>query len=189
MHRCLLTLLCLLSAIAPARALQEAVYSTETFNQTYIFPNIGQFAPTPEGGLAWDEFAATSEKPSEGKMVEVTFSDTLKSYDAKKVKMRGYMFPLEAGESQSRFLFGPFPMTCFYHFHTPPVLVIEVSSAKPIPFTYEPIVLEGILELESDPQKEPYQRMKDAQPVGLAAPAKLPEKSFHPLFHKRMGMP
>ena len=47
----------------PARALEEGVYTTETFNQTYIFPNISAFAPTPEGGLAWQLFTSSQEMP------------------------------------------------------------------------------------------------------------------------------
>lgn len=57
------------------------------------------------------------------------------------------MFPLNADKGQKMFLFGPFPISCPYHYHVGPALVIEAYGLETIEFKYEPITIKGILEL------------------------------------------
>jgi hypothetical protein len=181
-----------------ANALEEAVYSTETFNETFIFPNINTFAPAPEGGVAWDLFAASSEVPEYDhnqhiSSISVLFSEFLKPYDGQIIKMNGYIFPLESTPEQSKFLFGPFPVTCFYHFHTPPVLVIEAHAKDPQKFSYDLLTIQGRLELVKNASREPYYRLHNTQIISesksLIINDKPAKKSWHPLFHKRVQNP
>jgi|GEM_PF-849451 len=172
----------------PALALQEMVYSTETFNQTFIYSNTQKFAPTPEGGVGWDVFATTIEIPhydSKKLLDHVTlqFTDALKAYDKKTITMRGYMFPLDDTEAQGKFLFGPFPMTCPYHYHNPPTIVLETHARTPIKFGYEAMVLQGKLELVANATDAPYYRLLDA--TEISADGNI-AKSWHPLYH---GLP
>lgn len=180
--------------VTPALAFQETVYSTQTFTKTFISPNIYQYATTPENGLAWDVFADTDEKYDYGTGKEASFikashpifSEALKNQDGKIIKMQGYMFPLEDNATQTKFLFGPFPMTCPFHYHVPPTLVIEAHAEKPIAFTYDPITLSGTLALVQNGTDTPYYRMLNAiaEPGGTSIITKdKPGKSFHPLFH------
>jgi len=171
-----------------AFALQESVYSTETFNQTFIYSNTQKFAPTPEGGVGWDVFATTIEIPhydSKKLLDHVTlqFTYALKAYDKKNITMRGYMFPLDDTEAQSKFLFGPFPMTCPYHYHNPPTIVLEAHAKTPIKFGYESMVLQGTLELVANATDSPYYRLLDATEISDDGNT---TKSWHPLYH---GLP
>ncbi len=179
----------LLPAALPALAFQEKTYSTQTFTFTYIIPEIQNYARTPEGGLAWDYLGRTAIEdngdplnpfaPGKGRPV---FADELLAQDGKTVKMEGYMFPLADGEGQTRFLFGPFPMTCPYHYHVPQALVVHVDAINPIPFGYDAMVLEGQLHLQKD-ASEPLYRIRHAKLV--SAPHQASQKSWHPLFRSR----
>lgn len=179
-----------------AVALEAGVYSTDNFNQTFIYPNIPQFSPPPNGGLAWDVFTTTTENFTYGTGAQKDFilasypkfSSDIEAYDGKEILMRGYMFPLQDNEQQERFLFGPFPMTCPFHYHVPTTLVIEAFVKEPVPFTYDPIIVRGRLELVGNLGHEPYYRMHDSTietSESLVREDNEPsmEKSFHPLFH------
>jgi len=177
-------------------AFQQLQYSTETFNQTFVYSDIPAFSPAPKGGLGWDVFTTTTENYVYGTgrrahdilAVHPRFSKALEAYDGQEVLMSGYMFPLEDSDSQKHFLFGPFPMTCPFHYHVPPILVIETHTKEPIRFTYDPVLLRGKLQLVRDLDREPYYRMSNArletsQSIVQDDAAKPAVKSFNPLFH------
>ena len=77
------------------------------------------------------------------------------------------MFPLEATHDQKLFLFGPFPVSCPFHYHVGPSLVLEVNAGEsPVAFDYEPIVIAGTLHLvENDPEYSVFYRLKNARQV------------------------
>jgi hypothetical protein len=155
MMRLVLLSVCLLLLASPALAIEEQVYSQETFTKTFILSNIPDYVKTPEGGIGWDLFGTTKEiaydeKDGEGMDimgVKPEFAAALKKLAGQRITMQGYMFPLEQSDRQRRFLFGPFPMTCPFHYHVGPSLVIEADARDPIDFTYDPITITGRLEL------------------------------------------
>ena len=80
--------------------------------------------------------------------------------------MQGYMFPLNAAENQSMFLFGPFPVSCPYHYHVGPALVIEAYGREKTEFGFEPITLKGTLELvPRDDDYNVFYRLREAQSI------------------------
>ncbi len=177
---CLLCVPCVLCIVAlavlvnprTAGALQELNYTEETFSTTYLVPYIPEFSKTPEGGLAWETLARTTEISYEEKNAEgmdiagvrPDFPADVLALDGQEVLMQGYMFPLDAAEKQAQFLFGPFPATCPYHYHVGPAMVIEVSAAEPLPFVYDPVNLRGRLELVSrDDAFNVFYRLKEAR--------------------------
>jgi hypothetical protein len=125
-----------------------------------------------DGALSWDLFAAvqntTQEEPSSAGVfpnafriiLKPMFTEAIKHYDGKKVKIMGYMFPLEDGASQRHFLMGPYPPTCVLHYHAPNNQVIEVTSDTPIPLMWEPILVEGTLMLLPDDPKNSFYRLE-----------------------------
>lgn len=136
-----------------------------------IVESIPKYVTTPEGGLAWEVLAKTKEqevitgKFEDGDIISVRpeFPDAVKALDGKAVLMQGYMFPLEQAEQQTRFLFGPFPASCPYHYHVGPNMVIEVTAKAPITFSFDPMTLSGRLELVPvDDEFNIFYRMKDA---------------------------
>lgn len=116
---------------------------------------ISDFVDVPEGGVQWGLFTETEsieyqDKDEEGRDifgVKPEFSEELKKLDGQMVLMQGYMFPLESEEAQSLFLFGPFPVSCPFHYHVGPDLIIEARSKDNIKFEWDAINIRGRLEL------------------------------------------
>lgn len=157
----------------PAHAWQEMKLDESGFTMSSkdLVPKIEDYVDTPEGAVNWELFAATkeitiNEKDEEGydlEYVQPQFADTLKKLDGEKIKIKGFMFPLEQGKEQSKFLFGPFPMNCPYHYHVGPSLVIEVHTKTPLPITFDPVTLSGTLELvERDIEFSVFYRLQQA---------------------------
>lgn len=136
-----------------------------------VLSYLPDFVKTPEGGISWDLFTTTRETPESGKdeqgmdyeIMVPGFSKEMKAMDGQTIVMQGYMFPLEAEETQGLFLFGPFPLSCPYHYHVGPAMVIEVHAKEPIAFSYEPVNIRGRLELiPKDIETETFYRLHDA---------------------------
>lgn len=151
-------------AIQPAQAMMD-----ET--ERDIISYIPDFVKVPEGGVAWDVFGETKEIHTKGKdaqgidyeIMTPEFSPAMKKLDGQTIVMQGYMFPLEPDEKQNLFLLGPFPVSCPFHYHVGPAMVIEVHAAKPIEFSYDPIDIRGRLELvPKDIETETFYRLHDA---------------------------
>lgn len=164
MIRLLLALCFMIFIAVPAYA---AMDETERDMASYI----PDFVKVPEGGISWDPFTQTKEilksgKDEQGMDYEFKmpgFSEAIKKLDGQTVIIQGYMFPLEADEKQGEFLFGPFPVSCPFHYHVGPAMVIEVHAKKPIKFSYDPIDIKGRLELvPEDKDSEVFYRLHDA---------------------------
>jgi hypothetical protein len=156
------------------------VFTTETMNseQTYtvddLLSNIKEFVDTPEGGIDWKLFGETrqteySYKDAEGMEwsgVRPEFSENLKKLDGTEILIQGYMFPLGQEEKQPMFLLGPFPVSCPFHYHVTPNLIIEVYAKTPLAFEYDAVNIKGKLELvPKDDEYNVFYRLKDAELV------------------------
>lgn len=86
------------------------------------------------------------------------FSKHLKSYDGKKIQLKGYIIPLNEVTSPGTSMFSSLPFNvCYFCGAAGPETVIEMQMKKPITFTTKPIVVEGILQLnETDPDHHIY---------------------------------
>lgn len=172
---CLICLLFLMNGVifTPAHAIQEYTDGERTLTiQDYI----KDFVDIPEGAIDWKVLGSTQEKIIRGmdqdglefEYVLPVFSDEVKALDKQPIKIKGFMFPLEDAKNQSLFLFGPFPIGCPFHYHVGPNLVLEVHTAKrqEVPFSYDPIVLEGTLELVYDDKETGvFYRLKQARQI------------------------
>lgn len=156
------------------------VFTTETVNseQTYtlgdLLSNIKDFVDTPEGGVDWKVFGETEQKPysyrdaedMEWSGMRPEFSDNLKKLDGTKILIQGYMFPLGQEEKQPLFLLGPFPVSCPYHYHVTPNLIIEVHAKTSLAFAYDAVNIKGTLELvPKDDEYNVFYGLKDAELV------------------------
>ena len=143
-----------------------------TPSEEEMIESIPEFVTVPEGGLDWMLFAETESVPYDDKTkdgedingVMPEFSKKLMSYDGQIVKMQGYMFPLNAKDSQSVFLFGPFPLSCPYHYHVGPALVIEAHAKDKLDFDLAAINITGVLELvQRDDEYNIFYRLRDVE--------------------------
>ncbi|PZO86733.1 MAG: hypothetical protein DI626_05700 [Micavibrio aeruginosavorus] len=151
----------------PAQALTE----TDAPERT-IADYIKDYVDVPEGAVDWKIFSKTKELKIEGRdadgmdysFVKPEFPEDVKALNGKKIKIKGYMFPLESEDNQKMFLFGPFPVSCPFHYHVGPSMVLEVyTKGKGIKFSYDPLVLTGTLELvPEDLETGVFYRLKNA---------------------------
>src|SRR6478609_471696 len=81
------------------------------------------------------------------------FSKTLKSWNGKKIKLRGYVIPVNEIGDQDKFMFSSLPFNvCYFCGAAGPETVIEVESDEKIRFSSKAIWIEGTLYLnEKDP--------------------------------------
>lgn len=149
----------------------ETVPLQNTYTQEDIIANIKNFVETPDGGAAWDVFGETvqhdysykDEDGMEWSGVRPEFSDALKALDGTDILIQGYMFPLGQSEKQELFLLGPFPVSCPFHYHVTPNLIIEVHAKTPVAFSYDPVTIKGTLELvPTDDDYNVFYRLNEA---------------------------
>lgn len=147
-------------------------FSEETYTLDDLLNNIDEFVQTPQNGVSWHligetgqkDYAYTDDDGAEWSGVRHVFTDDLKKLDHSEIIIQGYMFPLDADEKQSTFLFGPFPLSCPYHYHVTPNLIVEVHAKSPIVFSYEAVNLKGVLELvPKDDYYNVFYRLKHAE--------------------------
>jgi len=136
-----------------------------------IYPDDIQPLEVTGDAIPWKVFAKTKEKEEcrtdkEGYdycLVKPRYSSELKDLDGKEVTLMGFMFPLEQSDKQKNFLFGPYPLSCPFHYHTRPSQVVEVLAEKPIPFSYDPITLKGRLSLRYNEQTQVFYYLENAK--------------------------
>ena len=91
------------------------------------------------------------------------FSPAVKKLDGTKVKIKGFMFPLDMSEMQRHFLLSAFPPSCPFHAPGGPKHIVDVNVEEGIEFTYDPLIIEGVLELiEFDEDNGLYYRINNA---------------------------
>ncbi len=174
MIRFLFLILLALVCCPPVFAIEDWEYSSTTFSQESLVNAVPDFVKTPEGGVSWQLLATTQEnevivgKVEDGDLISVRpdFSKDVKNLDGQTVVIQGYMFPLEQKEEQTRFLFGPFPMSCPYHYHVGPSMVIEAHAKAPITFSFDALTLTGTFELvPADDEYNVFYRLRDVSIV------------------------
>ncbi len=155
-------------------ALEISENQDEFYQQDELLSAVDDFINLPKGGTPWkifgetgmNEYSFTDKKGEDWYGFRPIFKDKIKNLESKEILIQGYMFPLEQSEKQKLFLLGPFPLTCPYHPHTSPNLLIEVYANKPLDFSYEAINIKGKLELVPvDDEYNIFYRLKDAKQV------------------------
>ena len=150
---------------------EEPIPTNETFTSNELLPKIRDFVDTPEGAIDWKLLGQTKQTPYhykdedgmdwEGVLPE--FSEELKALDNQEITIKGFMFPLGQEEKQSLFLLGPFPMSCPYHYHVTPNLIIEVHASEKLKFSFDAVTIKGKLELvPRDEEYNVFYRLKNA---------------------------
>ena len=86
------------------------------------------------------------------------FSKYLKSFQGKKIKLKGYMIPLEETGGKGKFMLSALPFNvCYFCGAAGPETVIETELRQNIKFTTKQIVMEGVLFLnDRDPDHHIY---------------------------------
>ena len=84
------------------------------------------------------------------------------AFDAKVVKLQGFMMPLEVGGAQKRFLLSAQPSDCAYCVPSGPEGLVEVLAKSPVKYVLDPITVTGKFVLVRDDASGLFYRMVDA---------------------------
>ncbi|MEP3420925.1 MAG: DUF3299 domain-containing protein [Erythrobacter sp.] len=131
--------------------------------------DVWQPAATPRGGVSWDVLEATGETTrtdAEGYIVsQPLFTSQVRRLAGQRIKVAGWMMPLDSGATQRRFVLLAYPPGCPFHFHAAPNQFIEVIAASPFP-TDETNVLtvSGVLELTGQDESGIFYKLTSARP-------------------------
>jgi hypothetical protein len=120
------------------------------------------FAPLQEkeGILTWELLSSVTTKAEKKKLTPV-FPAKLLALDKRKVKVQGFMMPLEPGDKQHHFLLSSVPTSCNFCVPAGPEGLIEVRTKQAVRYSLEPVVVEGILAVLSDDPYGMYYRVTD----------------------------
>lgn len=151
--------------LVPALA---AAFSMEQQAAPVIDHDPGDLAA--QGVVSWDTLRALDlsyESPFPGQTsVSTSFSEELERLDGQPVKLIGFVYPLEAGETHDYFLLSAFPPSCPFCLPGGATDLVEVRAAEPVPYSIEPVTLSGRLVLLHGDAGGLLYRLEDAAPLG-----------------------
>ena len=122
--------------------------------------------PDAKGALAWSLLGKTSIRKRDNKLGP-DFPQALKPFNGKTVKVQGYVLPLEAGQSQKRFLLSAWSPSCPFCLTAGPEAMVEVKAKSAVAYALEPVVVQGRLELLDNDPAGLFYRLVDAEPASL----------------------
>lgn len=114
--------------------------------------------------LSWKLLSQVTARAEKKKIIP-TFPTAVQALDRKTVKVQGFMMPLEAGDKQQHFLLSAVPTSCSFCVPAGPEGLVEVRTKKPVRYTLEPVVVEGVLAVLSDDPYGLYYRVEDGNAV------------------------
>jgi hypothetical protein len=125
--------------------------------------NGGVNIPTLEeipGVVSWKTLAKVTLKND-----QPDFHQDVKALNGKKVKVQGFMMPLENTEKQQHFLLSVNPPSCFFCLPADSDGLIEIYTSPGIEMSFEPIVVQGTFSVLTNDEMGMYYRMDHAVPV------------------------
>lgn len=86
------------------------------------------------------------------------FSNYLKTYQGKKVTIKGYVIPLDEVGGDGKFMLSSLPFNlCYFCGAAGPETVVEVETSDKVKFSSKQIIMEGTIVLnETDPNHHIY---------------------------------
>ncbi len=117
-----------------------------------------------EGVLSWKLLSAVSTKVEKKKLIP-EFPSAVQSLHQKKVKVQGWMLPLEPGDRQKHFLLSSVPTSCNFCTPAGPEGLIEIRTTTPVRYTLDAITVEGLLAVLKDDPYGLYYRVVEGQQI------------------------
>ena len=114
--------------------------------------------------LPWSVLTAVKAKKVKTRFLPV-FTPAQLALNQKTQRIQGYMMPLDPGEKQVHFLLSSVPLTCSFCTPGGPESMVEVRSKKPVKYSMEPVVVEGLFSVLEDDSYGLFYRMNDAKSV------------------------
>ncbi|WP_416907589.1 MAG: DUF3299 domain-containing protein [Polymorphobacter sp.] len=124
-------------------------------------------APTPPGGVDWAVLESTKEitRKDEKNLIrsKPVFPDSVKKLAGKRVKVNGYMLPLQNGTNQTHFVLLAYPPDCPFHLNPLPMQFIEVRAETPVKVSYDVRTIEGVLTLHGEDEQGIFYKFTEAK--------------------------
>ncbi len=127
-------------------------------------PRNAQLATLP-GVLPWRTLADGVRLHERNGVYELIINNNVKTLNGQRVKLQGFMLPLEQAEKQQHFLLTAAPATCFFCLPGGAESIVEVKSENPVAFSLEPVVISGTLEVLQNDEFGLVYRMTKAKQV------------------------
>lgn len=138
--------------------------ATVFFNIISLSINDFPSLPTLEAGLNWSELMKADIRFVDNAL-EVSFPDAIQQQAGETVQVSGFVLPLEPDLRQRHFLLTSSPPHCFFHIPGGPAGVIEVFSDNGIEASWDPVQLQGKLELVQDSSTGIIYQLREAEVV------------------------
>jgi hypothetical protein len=151
-----------LLAAGPAAAIQPGAKAPEPISPDYIWKP----AATPPGGTPWALLESTREVQRNERGVIYSrpqFPPAVQALNGKRVRVAGWVMPLQQGELQKHFVLLAYPPGCPFHLHAGPTQFVEVKTADGVPFSYDSVVIEGTLQLLGQDESGIFYRIYDGR--------------------------
>lgn len=96
----------------------------------------------------WDIVGTVDFKIVKDTEMRATFSERIKKHANKPFELEGYIVPIKDGMKQTKFMLSTLPINqCFYCGKNGVPVMVMVELKEPVRFTYNTIVVKGILKL------------------------------------------
>ena len=125
-------------------------------------------APTPPGGTSWAVLESTKEiqRTQMGIIYsKPDFSPKVKALAGRKIKVTGYVMPLESSAKQTHFVLLGYPPDCPFHLNPAPTQFIEVRVGKSIAMDNTARTIEGTLVLSGTDESGIFYKIVDGREV------------------------
>lgn len=115
--------------------------------------------------LGWAALMKAQIDYDEQFRVSATYPAALKERFGQSVRLVGYMLPMQMSTTQTRFILSANPPVCFFHMPGGPATVVDVHTQRAMEMTWEPVVVEGTLQAETQTDDGLLYRLTDARVV------------------------
>lgn len=116
-----------------------------------------------EGVLSWKLLSKVEPKIEKNRVVP-QYPPAVAALNGQRVKVQGFMMPLDPGATQKHFLLSAVPTTCAFCVPAGPEGLIEVRSTTAVKVAIEAVLLEGKLEILRQDPTGLYYRLTEAVP-------------------------
>jgi hypothetical protein len=146
-----------LSAFAFDSNIPSSGLPTATMYGTTLLPEL-------QGVVSWRTLAQVEPVKQGAKMVP-RFSKELLALDGQRVRVQGFILPMDMGDQQKHFLISAVPPHCPFCMPAGPDAIVEVFGKQPIAYGFDPIIVYGKMTILKDDPGGLLYRLTEAEPV------------------------
>ena len=98
----------------------------------------------------------------QNKRIVPVYTPAVLALNQQKVRLQGFMMPLDPGQEQRRFLLTSVPLTCSFCTPGGAESMVEVRTREPVKYTTNALVMQGRLHVLAQDPTGLFYRMSDA---------------------------